>query len=71
MSDDDINTSDIPPLCAEFLGRVKVRLPGRIPLTVRVDADVVRWFQAQGDDYEQHINAALRMYAEVHKVAQR
>lgn len=40
-------------------------------MTVQVDSDVLDWFQAQGDDYEQRVNAALRIYAEAHQAARR
>ena len=72
MTDEDIDTSDIPPLTDSFFKRAKVRLPKRlVAMTVQVDADVLDWFKAQGDDYEQRINAALRIYAEAHKNAHR
>lgn len=72
MTDDEIDTSDIPPLNEEFFKRAKVRLPKRyVMMKVQVDSDVLDWFKAQGKDYEQRINAALRIYAEAHKAAQR
>ena len=33
-------------------------------LTVRLDADLVDWFKAQGPNYQARINAVLRAYAE-------
>jgi len=72
MTDDDIDTSDIPPLTDEFFKRASVRMPKQVAtMTVQVDADVLNWFKALGDQYEQRVNAALRMYAEAHKVARR
>jgi uncharacterized protein (DUF4415 family) len=72
MTDEDIDTSDIPPLSDAFFKRTKVRLPKRlVTMTVQVDSDVLDWFKAQGDDYEQQVNAALRIYAEAHKMARR
>ncbi len=72
MSDEDIDTFDIPPLTERFFRRAQIRKPRRlVPLTVHVDADVLEWFKAQGDDYEQRVNAALRIYAEAHQAAQR
>ena len=68
MTDDDIDTSDIPPLTEDFLKRARVRMP-KERITVQIDADVLKWFQAQGDDYQQRINAALRIYVEAHKAA--
>ncbi len=72
MTDEDIDTSDIPPLADTFFKRAKVRLPKRlVTMTVQVDSDVLDWFKAQGDDYQQRVNAALRIYVEAHKNAGR
>ncbi len=68
--DEDIDTSDIPPLTDAFFTRATPRVPHkRVKTTLQVDADVLQWFKAQGDDYEQRLNAALRIYAEAHKAA--
>jgi len=70
MADEDIDTSDIPPLTDAFFKRAKVRVPQHfVTATLRIDADVLNWFRAQGDDYEQRLNAALRIYVEAHKAA--
>jgi uncharacterized protein (DUF4415 family) len=70
MTDDEIDTSDIPPLTDAFFKRAKVRMPKHaVTMTVQVDADVLDWFKAQGEDYERRVNAALRIYAEAHKQA--
>lgn len=70
MTDDEIDTSDIPPLPETFFKRAKIRLPQpKIAVTVQVDPDVLAWFKAQGEDYEQRMNAALRIYAEAHQAA--
>jgi uncharacterized protein (DUF4415 family) len=70
MTDEEIDTSDIPPLTEDFFKRAKVRMPKRkVAVTMQVDPDVLDWFKAQGEDYEQRMNAALRIYAEAHKAA--
>ena len=72
MSDEDIDTSDIPPLTEDFFKRAKLRQPQqRVTATLEVDADVLNWFKSQGDNYQQRLNAALRIYAEAHKAASR
>lgn len=72
MTDEDIDTSDIPPLTDTFFKRATLRLPRQlVTATFQIDAEVLDWFKAQGDDYEQRLNAALRIYAEAHKVASR
>ena len=67
MSDEEIDTSDIPPLDEAFFADAKLRVPEKVSITVNVDADVLEWFRAQGEEFQQRINAALRIYAEAHK----
>jgi uncharacterized protein (DUF4415 family) len=68
MTDDEIDTSDIPPLTDAFFANAKLRLPeGRVPVVISVDADVFQWLKSQGVEYQKLINAALRIYAEGHK----
>lgn len=68
MSDDTIDTSDIPPLTDEFFKKAKWRMPNQaIAITVHVEPDVLEWFRAQGEDYDRRMAAALRIYAEAHK----
>jgi uncharacterized protein (DUF4415 family) len=35
-------------------------------LSLRVDADVLAWFRAQGGGYQTRMNALLRAYMEAH-----
>lgn len=70
LTDDTVDTTDIPPLPDSFFEQAILRQP-RARVTVAVDADVLAWFKAQGSDWEQRLNAALRLYAEVHEAANR
>ena len=67
MTDEEVDTSDIPPLDEAFFADAKLRVPEKVSITVNVDADVLEWFRAQGEEFQQRINAALRIYAEAHK----
>jgi uncharacterized protein (DUF4415 family) len=69
MSDEDIDTSDIPPLSEEFFAKAQLRVP-KLPVqvSVQVDPETFAWFQAQGESAEQQMAAALKIYAEAHKV---
>jgi uncharacterized protein (DUF4415 family) len=70
MTDDDINTSDIPPLSDEFFTKAKLRMPSSPSLAtvaVPVDSETLEWFQSKGVEAEQHMAAALRIYAEAQK----
>jgi uncharacterized protein (DUF4415 family) len=71
MSDDEIDTSDIPPLTSEFFSKAKLRVPSSSLATVaiRVDSETLSWFQSKGEEAERHMAAALRIYAEAQKVA--
>ena len=74
MTDQEIETAvaddpDSPPLLSETFWRnsVVVRPQKKIPITVRLDADVVKWFRSHGKGYQTHINAVLRSYVQTHK----
>ena len=73
MTDEEIDTSDVPPLGEDFFARATLRMPRaeRAPVSVHltVDPDVLAWYQAQGEGYERRMEAALRIYAEAHKTA--
>ena len=72
LDDSTIDTSDVPPLPESFFARATLRVPpSPVSLTLNVDSDVICWFKAQGDTWEQRMNAALRLYVEVHKVSTR
>jgi uncharacterized protein (DUF4415 family) len=40
--------------------------PRKDHMTLRIDADVLDWFRAQGRGYQSRINAILRRYYEQH-----
>jgi uncharacterized protein (DUF4415 family) len=71
MTDEDIDTSDIPELSDDFFAKAKLRLPDSpgAMIAVRLDTDTLEWFQHQGDAAEKHMAAALRIYAESHRYA--
>jgi len=68
MTDEMIDTSEIPPLTEEFFANSTWRIPRpSVSVTVRIEQDVLEWFKAQGDEYNRLMSAALRIYAEAHK----
>ena len=68
MKDEEIDTSDIPSLDESFFANARLRVPkNRVSVTISVDSDVLEWFKAQGEEFQNRINAALRIYAEAHK----
>ena len=68
MTDDEVDTSDVPSLDDAFFANAELRLPkGKVPVVASVDEDVFQWFKSQGAEYQNLINTALRIYAEEHK----
>lgn len=68
MDDEDIDTSDIPSLDDDFFDSAQLRMPEKkVPVTLSVDSDVLKWFESQGSEFQHRINAALRIYAEAHQ----
>ncbi len=65
LTDDDIDTGDIPPLDEDFFANAELKMPEpKQAITIRVDKDVLAWFKSQGKGYQTRINAVLRMYME-------
>jgi len=68
ISDDDIDTSDIPPLGESFFANAKLRVPnGKVSVLLNLDEEIVDWYQKQGDNFQGLVNTALRDYAESHR----
>ena len=63
--DSEIDTSDIPPV-TDWSGAIRGAFyrPIKKPLSLRLDADIVDWFQRRGAGYQTRINAVLREYVE-------
>ena len=58
---------DCPRLSAEQIARMKPAHPEywkvepkKIPLSIKIDADVLAWFKSKGKGYQTRINKALR-----------
>ena len=70
IRDEDIDFSDIPEADDEFWANATISYPAKpkTPLNVRLDADVVDWFRAQGRGYQTRMNAVLRSFYEAHRV---
>jgi len=68
LTEEEIDTSDIPPLTEEFFSKSKWWKPiTSLNIIVQVDPDTLAWFQSQGEDYEKKMAAALRIYAQAHE----
>lgn len=67
IPDSEIDTSEMPPIQDWSKAVRGLYRPVKRPLSLRVDADVVDWFQRQGEGYQTRMNAALREYFEQHR----
>ena len=68
MTDDEIDTAEIPALTDEFFATAKWRVPkSMVQVTVKVEPEILEWFKAQGEHYERDLAAALRLYAYAHQ----
>ena len=55
-----------PELDGDWFSRAEVREPRipKIPISLRVDPDVLGWFKAMSGQYQSRMNAVLRAYME-------
>lgn len=68
LSDEDIDTSDIPPLDEAFFSEAKLRMPdSSTSVALQLDTETYNWFKSLGAEAEERMRAALRLYAESHK----
>ena len=70
MKDQDIAlTAEHPEASTKHIVRGIARrglkpVPPKAAISLRVDADILEWFKAQGPGYQTRINAILRAYKE-------
>jgi uncharacterized protein (DUF4415 family) len=65
--DAEIDYSEIPPLDKSFYTKAtEAWPPAKQQLTIRLDADVLKWLRAHGRGYQTRINRILRAAMESH-----
>jgi uncharacterized protein (DUF4415 family) len=66
MSDAAIHRSappELPQLPEDFWDEAElVTPPAKVPISLRVDSDVLEWFREEGPRYQSRMNAVLRSY---------
>ena len=72
LTDEDIvrsvaNDPDAAPVDIDWSKGVMVYPAGKIPLSIRIDPDVLAFFKSAGRGYQTRINAVLRSYMEHEK----
>jgi uncharacterized protein (DUF4415 family) len=50
------------------IGRPLSKSPLKVPVTMRLDADVVNYFKASGRGWQTRINEILRTWSQTHKL---
>ena len=56
------------PLGEDFWKQARVVVPGpKTSVHLRLDADIVEWFRAQGRGHLTRMNAVLRAYVDAHR----
>jgi hypothetical protein len=59
----DIDLSDSPELDSSFFRNATLRMPQpKMPISLRLDQDLVEWYKKRGSGYQTRMNAVLRMY---------
>lgn len=66
LTDEEIDTSDIPEVTPEMFARGVWRNQSTERITLDVDSVIVAWFKRYGDDWEKHVHAALHEYLMSH-----
>lgn len=63
LSDNDIDTSDIPELGPDFWKQARVVFPKKKQsIALRVEEDILEWFKQGGRGYQSRMLAVLRSY---------
>lgn len=66
--DELIDTSDIPELDEEWFKKAVLVMPEKkVPVSLRLDKEVVEWFKKQGKGYQSHMNAVLKTFVRSQK----
>jgi uncharacterized protein (DUF4415 family) len=68
LPDSEIDTSDIPERVGKHNRYVGLFYrPTKKSVTIRLDADLLAWFKAQGRGYQSKMNRILRQYFASHR----
>ena len=64
LSEDAIDTSEIPELDDEFWENAQPIVPENY---LQIEYEILEWFKGQGQDYHKRINTVLRAYMDAHR----
>ena len=54
--------ADVSHIVRGIVRRGLTPLAAKVPVTLRLDSDVLDWFKGEGDGYQTRMNAVLRAY---------
>jgi uncharacterized protein (DUF4415 family) len=56
---------DAPPIFDDWFDKAMAVLPAaKVPISIRIDPDVLEFFRASGSGYQSRMNAVLRAFME-------
>jgi len=59
-----------PILDRKWFAKATLEMPERkVPISLRIDREVVDWFKAHGKRYQSRMNAVLKAYMQAHRRA--
>lgn len=61
-SADEHPEADVRHIVRGIVRRGLTPLAAKVPVTLRLDSDVLEWFKGEGDGYQTRMNAVLRAY---------
>jgi uncharacterized protein (DUF4415 family) len=65
LQDEEIDTSDIPALDAQFIQQAH----WKTPVTINIETDILTWLKKHNIDYQTQINNLLRDYMQQKNVS--
>jgi len=54
--------AELRDLPDDFWDEAELVVPAKVPISLRVDSDVLEWFRDEGPRYQSRMNAVLRSY---------
>jgi uncharacterized protein (DUF4415 family) len=74
MTDEELTANaesdpDARPMTDEEWAAGELVIPPKVPVGIRLDADIIDWFKAKGPGYQTRINGVLRRYMEAQRKA--
>ena len=66
---DEHPETNVRHIVGGIVRRGLIPLAVKVPVTLRLDADVLDWFKGEGDGYQTRMNTVLRAYRDAASIA--